>query len=98
MLTDAVILRSVGGGAYRRGAVYTDQGRVSDVSYSQQHGTLSAGVQGSGGRIYTTVAEFDGAAMQWWGECSCPVGVDCKHVAALLLTTQRALNRPAPAA
>ena len=58
-LTTDVILRSVGPDTHRRGAVYADQGRVSDVSYSQQHATISAGVRGSGGRIYTTVAEFD---------------------------------------
>ncbi|WP_311713279.1 SWIM zinc finger family protein [Geodermatophilus sabuli] len=22
---------------------------------------------------------------RWWGECSCPVGADCKHVAAVLI-------------
>ena len=91
-LTDALIGRSVGSETFRRGAVYADQGRVSDVAYSERHGTLSATVRGSGGRVYTTVVEFDPHEIRWWGECSCPVGMDCKHVAAVLLATQWALT------
>ena len=98
MLTDALIRRTVGSESFRRGAVYAEQGRVSDVAYSQRHGSLSATVRGSGGRVYTTVAEFDDNEVRWWGECSCPVGMDCKHVAALLLTTQWALDGAARAA
>lgn len=96
-LTAAVIRRTVGDETFRRGAVYADQGRVSDISYSRRHGSLSATVHGSGAHSYTTVAEFDDGEPCWWGECSCPVGVDCKHVAALLLTAQRALNGTAGA-
>ena len=82
MLSEALIRRTVGGESFRRGAVYAEQGRVSDISYSRLHGSLTATVRGSGGRIYTTVAEFDDNEVRWWGECSCPVGMDCKHVAA----------------
>ena len=95
MLTDAVVRRTVDGESLRRGAVYADQGRVSDISYSRRHGTLSATVRGGGGRSYTTVAEYDRGAARWWGECSCPVGGDCKHVAALLRTARHALEGPA---
>ena len=92
-----LIRRTVGSESFRRGAVYADQGRVSDVAYSQRHGSLYATVRGSGAASTRRVAEFDDNEVRWWGECSCPVGMDCKHVAALLLTTQRALNGAARA-
>nr|WP_239521770.1 DEAD/DEAH box helicase [Geodermatophilus sabuli] len=41
------------------------------------------------GRIYQTVVEYDGGESRWWGECSCPVGFDCKHVAATLLAARQ---------
>ncbi len=53
---------------------------------------LDATVRGSGSRLYTTVAEFDDDGLRWWGECSCPVGLDCKHVAAVLLVAREALD------
>ncbi len=92
VLTDTVIRRAVDGESFRRGAVYADQGRVSDISYSRRDGSLAATVRGGGTHAYTTVAELDEHGPRWWGECSCPVGVDCKHVAALLLTARRALE------
>jgi superfamily II DNA or RNA helicase len=101
LLTDAVIRRTVGDEASRRGATYAEQGRVSDISYSRRHGQLAATVRGSGARPYTVVAEYDDGAGQWWGECDCPVGLDCKHVAAVLITARRALEdspaAPSPA-
>ncbi|SNR31131.1 Helicase conserved C-terminal domain-containing protein [Blastococcus mobilis] len=94
MLADAVIRGTVGGEAFRRGAVYAEQGRVSDVVWSRRLGQLAATVRGGGGSRYSTVAEYDASGSQWWGECSCPVGVDCKHVAALLITARHALDDP----
>ncbi|MDP9428640.1 MAG: DEAD/DEAH box helicase, partial [Actinomycetota bacterium] len=99
MLTDSIIRRSVGAETFRRGATYAEQDRVSDISWSRRQGSLAATVFGSGRRPYTTVAEYDDAEVRWWGECSCPVGMDCKHVAAVLVTARRALDdAPTPAA
>jgi superfamily II DNA or RNA helicase len=46
-------------------------------------------VRGSGGNWYTTTAHMssvDGVTQRLeWGECTCPVGFNCKHVAALIL-------------
>jgi superfamily II DNA or RNA helicase len=92
MLTDPVIRRAVGDEAFRRGAVYAGQGRVSDISYSRRDAQLAATVRGGGARPYTVVAEYDDGAAAWWGECSCPVGLDCKHIAAVLITTRQALD------
>ena len=92
MLADAVIRRTVGDEAFRRGAAYAKQGRVSDISYSRRHCQLAATVRGSGARPYTVAAEFGEHDARWWGECSCPVGLDCKHVAAVLMTARQALD------
>ncbi|MGY1834402.1 SNF2-related protein [Blastococcus sp. SYSU DS0510] len=97
-LTDAVLRRSVGDEAWRRGAAYARDGRVSQVSRSRTGGELAGIVIGSQGRIYQTVAHHDAAAARWWGECSCPVGYDCKHVAAVLLTARLAAAAPPPVA
>jgi superfamily II DNA or RNA helicase len=92
LLTESVIRRTVGGEVFRRGVAYAEQGRVSDIRYSRGLRQLDATVRGSGSRLYTTVAEFDDDGLRWWGECSCPVGLDCKHVAAVLLVAREALD------
>ncbi|RZU32510.1 SNF2 family DNA or RNA helicase [Blastococcus saxobsidens] len=97
MLSDAVIRRSVGDEAWRRGAAYAREGRVSEISYARSSGELGAVVVGSQRRVYQTVAVFDRGDARWWGECSCPVGEDCKHAAALLVAARQALAAPTAA-
>ncbi len=67
MLIDAVIRRSVGDEAFRRGAAYVLQGRVSDIAYSRTLGQFDATVIGSGGRWYETVVAYDAGGARWWG-------------------------------
>ena len=97
-LTDSVIRRSVGHETFRRGAAYAGEGRVSDIGYSRTLGEFDATVIGSGGRRYRTVTAYDAGSARWWGECSCPVGVDCKHVAAVLIAGREFLAGPPPTA
>lgn len=49
--------------------------------------TLAGLVQGTRSRPYDVRAYFHDIDEDMWveGECTCPVGVDCKHVAALLI-------------
>ncbi|CAB3686780.1 RNA polymerase-associated protein RapA [Paraburkholderia phenoliruptrix] len=61
---------------------------VGPVSNVQWHGaTLTGDVQGSQPQPYRTRVRFrtDGGAPWAQSDCSCPVGRNCKHVAALLL-------------
>jgi len=60
-------------------------GAVSNVKW--QGATLSGDVQGSRPQPYKTRVRFraDGESPWAQGDCTCPVGRDCKHVAALLL-------------
>ncbi|SEM09750.1 SWIM zinc finger [Blastococcus sp. DSM 46786] len=97
-LSDAVIRRSVGDDAWRRGVAYAREGRVSEITRSRTTGELTAIVVGNQRRIYRTVAQHDAAGARWWGECSCPVGYGCKHVAAVLLTVRLAVSAAPPVA
>jgi superfamily II DNA or RNA helicase len=96
IVTDNVIRRSVGPEAFGRGVAYAGQGRVSDIAYSRRNAQLDATVTGSGARRYTTVAQYDASSARWWGECSCPVGADCKHVAAVLIAARESLAGSPP--
>jgi hypothetical protein len=60
-------------------------GPVTNVKW--QGATLSGDVQGTQAHPYRTRVRFraDGGSPWAQGDCSCPVGRNCKHVAALLL-------------
>ena len=73
--------------AFSRGARYAREDRVLSLHWDEDEYALSASVVGHGA-IYSTTAYFeddgDGIAFVE-GECSCPVGVNCKHVVAAVL-------------
>src|SRR4051812_39869512 len=61
---------------------------VGAVTHVEWHGAvLSGDVQGTQARPYRTRVRFrtDGGSPWAQSDCTCPVGRDCKHVAALLL-------------
>jgi Superfamily II DNA/RNA helicases, SNF2 family len=82
------ITRTVGPAALDKAARYQRQRRAT-VTHMADDGTLIEGrVQGTQRRPYVVTVEVaiggDGrAAIE--GTCSCPVGFNCKHVAALLI-------------
>lgn len=67
---------------WERGVSYARQGRVSRIRY-EADGNITASVRGSGGKTYsqTIFPIRDGRGLS--GRCSCPVGINCKHVAAV---------------
>ena len=75
---------------FRRGTDYARNGRVLRCLWSPDAGSLVGSVRGNRGRAYaTTVHLVRGPADTWTlkgGRCSCPMQVDCKHVAALVVT------------
>jgi len=95
----AGLARDVGSGAHGRGIQYARQGRVRAMRWDAEEGRLDGEVSGSGD-VYATTAWFaesvGGSLLYEEGECSCPVGADCKHVVALVLTAAGA-ERPAAA-
>ena len=80
----------LGRDTFRRGTDYARNGWVLRCLWSPDAGSLVGSVRGSHGRSYaTTVHLAHGPAGTWvlkGGRCSCPMQVDCKHVAALLIT------------
>lgn len=64
-----------------RGQKYQKQGRVSDLSTTQD-GNLIAWVEGTK-RYATTVEITEGELLDSW--CTCPYAADCKHGVAVIL-------------
>ncbi|WP_157356978.1 DEAD/DEAH box helicase [Arthrobacter sp. U41] len=85
---DAVISALVGSTSLSRGRTYARKGAVSGIEWYPKSLELKAKVQGNRGAPYRTKVSFqDGTSglRLDWGECSCPMRSNCKHVAALLL-------------
>ena len=91
-LTRRDIQRACGPASYKRGVGYWEEGRViecieEDIDDPRVE-LVSAKVRGSGRRVYRQHIELrqgKHGEIEIDGECSCPVGYDCKHVAAALL-------------
>jgi len=72
-----------------RGIRYWRNGRVLTADYDVAQDLVSGRVRGSGGRVYQCVARLvqdDGGELTVAARCSCPVGYNCKHVVATLLS------------
>jgi superfamily II DNA or RNA helicase len=80
---------AVGAASYARGAQYARQGMVVRMRWDHAGAALHGTVRGQGGN-YETAAYFadpDETPLVFdQGDCDCPVGFNCKHVVALVLT------------
>lgn len=92
------ILRQVGHGAYTRGQKYMRDAMVARYSYDEATRTLSGTIEGSGAQRYQAHVTFPRTktpgSLAFSSYCTCPVGYDCKHAVALMLT---AIDRSAKA-
>lgn len=86
--------------SYNRGRLYFQQGRVNGL-YAEEIGDdvviLHATVQGRNSAPYELEVYIDwqdGSVLEISGQCSCPVGFNCKHVVAACLEYQ---SRPGAA-
>ncbi len=97
MITDDEIRRAVSGRAFEAGIQYQMDGRVHDLTIAANGTTVQAQVDGSGRAAYRQtvrlVRDGNGQVVPS-GTCTCPVGFNCKHVAAVLLEYQEQV-RPA---
>ena len=90
---------AVGPRSYDRGRAYARGGRVLKLAWDADAEALTGAVLGRGA-LYDTTAFFaaarDGELRFEEGECSCPVGYNCKHVAALVIAAAdgRVASRP----
>ena len=85
----ASIEDAVGAACYAKGVQYWRQRAVVHMWWDDAQTALHGTVHGRTGEFYTTTAYFslvDGLPPEFeQGECSCPVGFNCKHAAALIL-------------
>ena len=73
-----------------RGEAYARDGRVLDIGSASEHALIVATVRGASPyrvSIGLTWAR-DGSLTKVGGNCTCPVGWNCKHVAAALFAAQ----------
>ena len=83
------IIRVVGGAAFQRGQTYAKGGAVVELAWEPQAEVLRAKVRGHSSVPYRTMLQLgekrQGDYRLLDNHCSCPVGFDCKHVAAVAL-------------
>lgn len=83
------IIECVGSSYYERGQNYWRQRRVlhCKIVYDSEDVRINGIVLGSRGQKYTQEIELSLFNDNLWIEtsCSCPIGGDCKHVAAIML-------------
>ncbi len=89
---------AVGTRSFKRGRAYARGNRVVAIAWDPDADTLIGSVVGQGA-LYRTTASFaadrDGPLGFGDGECTCPVGHNCKHVAAIVIaaTDRRTAGR-----
>ncbi|MGL5136277.1 MAG: SNF2-related protein [Beijerinckiaceae bacterium] len=82
VLTRQSVVSATGQRAFEAGAAYLRDGRVIQAERVSDSEILSA-VRGSERTPYRQTITLDGAVID--GACTCPVGHNCKHVAAAML-------------
>ncbi|UTW09066.1 DEAD/DEAH box helicase [Pseudomonas benzenivorans] len=80
---------AIGEGDFARGRGYAEQGRSRLLSLKDH--TLLASCRGSGAQTYRQRISLHPRGQRWevTGHCDCPVGFNCKHVVAALLTLEQ---------
>ena len=80
------VRQEVGSKSFQRGRAYARAQRVAAVDWDPSELTLQGTVIGTAPYVTTAYfASVDGGLAFDGGECTCPVGYDCKHVAAILI-------------
>jgi superfamily II DNA or RNA helicase len=101
-VTEMAIRAAVSPGAFAAGQAYFRHGRVHLTDVDEAAGVIYAMVQGSQDEPYDQSISIwrAGGKICVEGDCSCPVGYNCKHVAAALIAqlhAKPAATRGAPA-
>ncbi len=79
------IRKNFDSGTYARGRSYHEQGYVRKLAVDDI--SIEGHVDGSGGQVYRQSVGVSRrkSGVRFDGDCSCPVGYNCKHVVAVLL-------------
>ncbi|MCC2638736.1 MAG: hypothetical protein K0Q68_2455 [Moraxellaceae bacterium] len=98
LFSSADLIDFFGHQTFGKGLDYARQQRVLELRVRREANPLELGaqVQGSGRAIYSVHVLVAGRARRLFFEndCSCPVGVDCKHVVATLIEYLRQQAAP----
>ncbi len=96
IFTDDAVRRLVGAQTFQRAVGYARGGRVLSLDVDAEFGSFDALVLGSRGDAYrttVTVEPEDGSGAVWVDSyCTCPVGYQCKHAAAVMLVGRDQLS------
>ena len=87
ILHEIDIRRAIAGNACAAGRAYWSNGRVREALVAPDGRSVEGRVQGSARRPYNQHIRLSGkpdGPIAVSGDCSCPVGFNCKHVAAVL--------------
>lgn len=82
------ILRVVGGAAFTRGKAYANTEHIRDFAWDPSAERLTGRVQGTEIPAYSCSVSLARKKDAWvvsGSSCSCPVGTNCKHGAALMI-------------
>ncbi|MCT1886838.1 DEAD/DEAH box helicase [Dietzia cinnamea] len=94
----------VGAAALGRARRYVDATRIRELRYDAATHRLDADVAGSGGRggrawysttVHLTAPDADGYSRPRRSLCTCPVALNCKHAAAVMLYAATLADRDA---
>ncbi|HTZ72065.1 MAG TPA: SWIM zinc finger family protein, partial [Acetobacteraceae bacterium] len=91
-ITEDAIRKAVTANAFAAAEAYVRAGRVRRVEVDEDIDLITAKVQGTQKKPYSQMIWLNRDKRGGWkvdGECSCPVGFNCKHVAAVLLAHAR---------
>jgi superfamily II DNA or RNA helicase len=92
-ITRQHIRNATGSATFTRGHDYFERGRVTSIEVDRQGALLflRGETLGSGNHHYIQDVQIEQLAngVEIDGECSCPVGYNCKHVAAVCLSYER---------
>jgi len=90
LMFDSEVKRLIGEPYFSRGADYVRKRKVLKAALIHED-LVHGEVTGSGRRLYIQEIELvrrNGKIREIDGECTCPIGFNCKHVAAVLLAIQ----------
>lgn len=94
----ATLKRLVGASTFARGRRYAHQGAVKSYEWHEDGVQVHGEVQGAAARPYTTSVVLSRSLSKRLAAvdatCTCPVGVNCKHAVALLLSED--VSTPGP--
>jgi superfamily II DNA or RNA helicase len=91
VITDEDISRVVSRNAFDAGLEYHLDGRVQQLHIAPDGSSIKSAVKGGGRSPYRQtirIIQTGGRKLQIFGSCTCPVGANCKHVAAALFSFQ----------